>query len=528
MARPTKIQNYLKIAKTVSERSTCMRRHYGAVIVSDDGIISTGYNGSARGEENCCDRGTCERMEKNVPAGERYELCLHGESKVKLLNGTSVKIEDLQKIGKNVWLYSIHPKTLKIIPAIGENIRITGYVKQMIEVSFAKSGKIVCTPDHQIMMRDGTYKQAIDLKPNDRVMPIYYSQRENAGLREHVSNGMMCCKNGRWDKLIYSPSTDWAANIVYEYFHPECIIDKDNFIHHKDGNSLNNYPDNLEIISRSKHTKLHGNFKNIPIETRRKSACKMHKIVKEKRKNPEYDKKFRQHTRELMKANWNNPVFVEEHIKRSKKSIKKTHSTSNHDPVDIVKRTTGKIIKGIYELGVKSGQDITIENYEQLKKQYKISCRLGDKGNRPPLVKTILKYFSSFEEAVSIAEKVNHKVESIRTIEYEKEIPIYCMTVNGPENFAVDLGDNSCIISHNCKSLHAENNAILEAGRSRCKGATLYLYGENVSLDDDEINIHPCAMCMRVIRQVGIKKIVMGTPEKYRILDYNSARRNFM
>ena len=64
MARPTKIQNYLKIAETVSERSTCMRRRYGAVIVSDDGIISTGYNGSARGEENCCDRGTCERMDE--------------------------------------------------------------------------------------------------------------------------------------------------------------------------------------------------------------------------------------------------------------------------------------------------------------------------------------------------------------------------------------------------------------------------------------------------------------------------------
>ena len=81
MARPTKIQNYLKIAKTVSERSTCMRRHYGAIIVSDDGVISTGYNGSARGEENCCDEGKCERMEQNIPHGEKYELCksLHSE-----------------------------------------------------------------------------------------------------------------------------------------------------------------------------------------------------------------------------------------------------------------------------------------------------------------------------------------------------------------------------------------------------------------------------------------------------------------
>ena len=82
MARPTKIQNYLKIAKTVSERSTCMRRHYGAVIVSDDGIISTGYNGSARGEENCCDRGTCKRIENDVPHGSDYSDCfsIHAEN----------------------------------------------------------------------------------------------------------------------------------------------------------------------------------------------------------------------------------------------------------------------------------------------------------------------------------------------------------------------------------------------------------------------------------------------------------------
>ena len=82
MARPTKIQNYLDIAKTVSKRSTCIRRHYGAIIVSDDGVVSTGYNGSARGDENCCDRGVCRRMEDNVPHGERYELCssIHAEA----------------------------------------------------------------------------------------------------------------------------------------------------------------------------------------------------------------------------------------------------------------------------------------------------------------------------------------------------------------------------------------------------------------------------------------------------------------
>ena len=79
--RPSKNDYYLNIAKAVSERSTCLRRHYGAVIVKDDEIISTGYNGSPRGLENCCDRGTCERIEKEIPHGEKYETCksVHAE-----------------------------------------------------------------------------------------------------------------------------------------------------------------------------------------------------------------------------------------------------------------------------------------------------------------------------------------------------------------------------------------------------------------------------------------------------------------
>ena len=65
----------------VAKRSTCLRRQYGAVIVKDDRIISTGYNGSARGEANCCDVGYCWRQEHNVPPGEQYEKCvaIHAE-----------------------------------------------------------------------------------------------------------------------------------------------------------------------------------------------------------------------------------------------------------------------------------------------------------------------------------------------------------------------------------------------------------------------------------------------------------------
>lgn len=77
--RPDKDTYYIDIALAVSKRSTCLRRHYGCVIVKDDIIIATGYNGSPRGEENCCDRGTCKRANAERYSG--YENCdsVHAE-----------------------------------------------------------------------------------------------------------------------------------------------------------------------------------------------------------------------------------------------------------------------------------------------------------------------------------------------------------------------------------------------------------------------------------------------------------------
>jgi dCMP deaminase len=81
MKRPEKDFYYINIAREVARRSTCLRRWFGAVIVKNDQIISTGYAGAARGTVNCCDRGICPRQEANIPRGERYELCrsVHAE-----------------------------------------------------------------------------------------------------------------------------------------------------------------------------------------------------------------------------------------------------------------------------------------------------------------------------------------------------------------------------------------------------------------------------------------------------------------
>ena len=82
MGRISKENYYLDIAETVLERSTCLRRVYGAIIVNNDEIISTGYNGAPRGRVNCSELGYCTREAMKVPRGERYELCrsVHAEA----------------------------------------------------------------------------------------------------------------------------------------------------------------------------------------------------------------------------------------------------------------------------------------------------------------------------------------------------------------------------------------------------------------------------------------------------------------
>ncbi len=82
MSRVSKHNYYLDIAQTVAERSTCLRKMYGAIIVKDDVIVSTGYNGAPRGRKNCNDLNYCMRDKLNIPRGERYELCrsVHAEA----------------------------------------------------------------------------------------------------------------------------------------------------------------------------------------------------------------------------------------------------------------------------------------------------------------------------------------------------------------------------------------------------------------------------------------------------------------
>ncbi|HOA00133.1 cytidine deaminase [Ruminococcus sp.] len=103
--RVSKEDTYLNCAEVFAYRSTCLKRKYGAVIVKNDAVLSTGYNGSPRGTENCCDRGECPRIPLGLHQGEGYGMCraVHAEANA-LLNCSRE-----QTVGADLYLTGVNP-----------------------------------------------------------------------------------------------------------------------------------------------------------------------------------------------------------------------------------------------------------------------------------------------------------------------------------------------------------------------------------------------------------------------------------
>ena len=112
MERIDKKNYYLDIAETVLERATCLRSKYGALIVRNDEIISTGYNGAPRGRRNCSDLGRCTRESLNIPSGERYELCrsVHAEA------NAIIYASRRDMIGATIYLVGRDARTNELLP----------------------------------------------------------------------------------------------------------------------------------------------------------------------------------------------------------------------------------------------------------------------------------------------------------------------------------------------------------------------------------------------------------------------------
>ena len=139
LTRIDKENYYLDIAETVSERGTCLRRNFGAIIVRNDSIISTGYTGAPRGRKNCCDLKFCRREQLGIPRGERYELCrsVHAEA------NAIIAAPRTEMIGSTLYLVGRDAKTGELV----ESASSCAMCKRMIINAGIERVVIRNTPD---------------------------------------------------------------------------------------------------------------------------------------------------------------------------------------------------------------------------------------------------------------------------------------------------------------------------------------------------------------------------------------------
>ena len=136
MKRRDKVNYYLDIAETVSKRGTCLRRNFGAIIVQNDEIISTGYTGAPRGRINCSDIGYCQRVKLDVPRGTRYELCRSVHAEANCIISASRK----DMIGSILYL-------------VGKEVKNDEYVEKTTSCSMCKR-LIINAGISQVIVRD--------------------------------------------------------------------------------------------------------------------------------------------------------------------------------------------------------------------------------------------------------------------------------------------------------------------------------------------------------------------------------------
>jgi hypothetical protein len=172
--------------------------------------------------------------------------CTLGSNKVKLLNGNDLRIDELTK---ETWIYSYDLKAGCIVPALCKPVRKTGTKVPVYRVTLDSGETVEFTPDHPILMRDGTYRQVQFLQPGDSLMPLYTKyvkpyKRKDGSVRQY--------------EQIYNAETktwDFTHNVVAATcYGPK---PKDFVVHHKDFNPLNNSPENLVYIHVKKHVALH-------------------------------------------------------------------------------------------------------------------------------------------------------------------------------------------------------------------------------------------------------------------------------
>jgi DNA gyrase/topoisomerase IV subunit A len=248
-------------------------------------------------------------MNHKLVEGQGNFGCFTKDTKIRLADGRDIDFEHLireQGEGKRHWAFSFNPTTKQIGVEEVKNPRLTRKAADLVEVTLDNGEKIRCTPDHRFMQRDGTYKEAKDLKAGASLMPLYtktYDGKNDKNLKDY--DMVLQPITNRWN-FIHHLSDEWNLK--------EGIYTKarGRIRHHLDINKKNNNPNNIQRLNWKEHWQIHYELaswrhKHDPIyvkklaDGRKKYIETHHELLSER-------------TSERNKENWKKPAYRRKHI----------------------------------------------------------------------------------------------------------------------------------------------------------------------------------------------------------------------
>lgn len=357
------------------------------------------------------------------------DTCLHGSTRIPLLDGTEPTIEELSGASATFWLYSAK-ESGEIVPGLAHSARRVKRAETVV-VILDNDERIECTADHLFMLRDGTYKEAGKLQPFDSLMPLYRRIGEECeGYLKGYELVRHMSKRGRW-----KPTHTVVA--LAEGIRQASISGF--VVHHENFNKRDNRPSNLKLVSWAEHKRMHGE-----IGRRNLARLWMNKEFREWRQSAAY--------RELqsiaLKEHWSDPARCAAHLAGNRARFNRTglpegfraynFSESNRQNTAKRNQPGGDIYAATHTLEHQAVQRTFLNSPEQRAKR--------------------LVGYRKWKDAQTVGN--NHKVVAVeRTgrLEY-----VYDLTVEHYHNFATSAG----VFVHNCYSGGMDRDRLPAAIRS--------------------------------------------------------------
>lgn len=390
-------------------------------------------------------------MFKRAPNAIRY--CLKGDTKVSLLDGnekTLIELENDYKNGIDNWVYSWHESGWQIgkIVFAGKTSETT----KLYKITLDNNEIVECTDNHKFLMRNNTYLQAKDLKPDMSLMPLYRNKSKICSYKAKTYEKIFDNNTHKW---IFTHKI--SANVLKENYDTakKLAKEKNTFVvrHHKDFNAANNNPTNLMFLDNDTHFELHSkrgtdHFTKLwqNPEFRKKQAIVQSKNGKingrkdmMKKWHGENNQAWREYLRPIQVEN-GRKCFIKYNKSEKHRDTARTILTEARKNQEFNRKILiGRIKKTISAL---------IENNIPVSEEYWDTLDRKKYYNKITL-KTALKLMGSFENIVALQNEVNHKIKKIEIIELENPIPMYNLTVEDPlncHNFALSSG----VVVSNC------------------------------------------------------------------------------